>query len=247
VHPPVRYKEHEYIRVGTYKKKLKDHPEKERDLWALLSKTPFEKGIAQHGVSADHVLSLLDYPAYFELTGQPLPDNRLGILSRFADEKLITKENDDTYSITNLGAILFAKNIEDFDGLARKAVRVIVYRGTNRIATIREQVGRRGYASGFEGLIGFINNLLPQNEVIGQALRKEVPMYPEIAIRELVANAVIHQDFTLTGTGPMVEIFSDRIEITNPGTPLIDTQIPSAFSTPRPNHATKHWRPLCVG
>lgn len=48
-------------------------------------------------------------------------------------------------------------------------------------------------------------------------------MYPEIAIRELVANAIIHQDFNVTGAGPMVEIFSDRIEITNPGVPLIDT------------------------
>jgi len=49
-------------------------------------------------------------------------------------------------------------------------------------------------------------------------------MYPEVAIRELVANALIHQDFTVPGTGPMVEIFEDRIEITSPGLPLIDTQ-----------------------
>jgi ATP-dependent DNA helicase RecG len=41
-----------------------------------------------------------------------------------------------------------------------------------------------------------------------------------------VANALVHQDFTLTGTGPMVEIFDDRIEITNPGIPLMD---PSRF------------------
>jgi len=47
-------------------------------------------------------------------------------------------------------------------------------------------------------------------------------MYPEIAVRELVANALIHQDFFMTGTGPMFEIFTDRVEITNPGTPLID-------------------------
>jgi len=48
-------------------------------------------------------------------------------------------------------------------------------------------------------------------------------MYPEIAIRELVANALIHQDFNITGAGPMVEMFDDRMEITNPGVPLIDT------------------------
>src|SRR5260370_35045182 len=48
-------------------------------------------------------------------------------------------------------------------------------------------------------------------------------MYPEKAIRELVANALIHQAFAVTGAGPMVEIFADRLEITNPGEPLVDT------------------------
>ncbi len=85
-------------------------------------------------------------------------------------------------------------------------------------------MGAKGYASGFEGLVGYVNGLLPSNEVIGQALRRIVPMFPELAIRELVANALIHQDFFVTGAGPMIEIFNDRIEITNPGEPLVDTQ-----------------------
>jgi ATP-dependent DNA helicase RecG len=49
-------------------------------------------------------------------------------------------------------------------------------------------------------------------------------MYPEPAIRELVANALIHQDFSVTGNGLMIEIFSDRMEITNPGLPLVKTE-----------------------
>ena len=102
-------------------------------------------------------------------------------------------------------------------------MRVIRYKGVNRVETVKEKPGVKGYASGFEGLIGYINDQLPQNEVIGQALRKDVPMYPELAIRELVPNALIHQDFSITGTGPMVEIFDDRLEISNPGQPLIDT------------------------
>jgi predicted HTH transcriptional regulator len=40
-------------------------------------------------------------------------------------------------------------------------------------------------------------------------------MYPEIAIRELVANALIHQDLNEKGF-PMIEVFLDRIEISNP-------------------------------
>lgn len=102
-------------------------------------------------------------------------------------------------------------------------MRVIQYRGNNRLETLREQVGTKGYASGFEGMISFINSLLPANEVIGQALRETVTVFPELAVRELVANALIHQDFFITGAGPMVEIFENRIEISNPGEPLVDT------------------------
>ena len=58
----------------------------------------------------------------------------------------------------------------------------------------------------------------------GQALRRSVPAFPEIAIRELVANALIHQDSLASAAGPMVEIFPGRIEVTNPGEPLVDTQ-----------------------
>ncbi len=102
-------------------------------------------------------------------------------------------------------------------------MRVIVYEGPGRIKTLKEHVEPKGYAAGFEALLTFVNGLVPSNEIIGQALRKSVPMYPELAIRELVVNALIHQDFFVTGAGPMVEIFDDRIEITNPGEPLVAT------------------------
>jgi len=223
LHTPVRFQHISYIRVGSYKKSLKDYPEKERRLWSLFSEQSFEDGIAFSNATSDDVLALIDYPAYFENTGQSLPDNRVGILERLEKEKFIIPVKIGRYDISNLGAILFAKNISSFDRLARKALRVIIYDGDARIQTIREQDGVKGYALGFEGAISFINSQLPQNEQIGEALRKEVRMYPEIAIRELVANAIIHQDFSIRGTGPIVEIFSDRIEITNPGLPLIDT------------------------
>lgn len=224
VRHPVRFEGQEYIRVGSYKKKLKDFPEKERALWRIFDQTPFEDGVAAERVDADEVLRLLDYPAYFDLLEQPLPSDRDGILAALADDRLIRRGEAGGWNITNLGAILFSKRLEAFHALRRKAVRVIQYRGVGRIETLKEQVGSRGYACGFEGLIGYINALLPGNEVIGQALRRSVPMFPELAVRELVANALIHQDFFVTGAGPTVEIFDDRIEITNPGEPLVDTQ-----------------------
>lgn len=220
---PVQFKGVEFIRVGSYKKKLKDYPEKERELWRMLDSVPFEREIAAEELSAEKVLPLLDYPAYFDLLSLPLPEGREAILSALEADALITRGHGGLWNITHLGAVLFAKRLADFRTLARKAVRVVLYKGETRVETVREQEGSKGYAAGFDGLIGFITQLLPSNEVIGQALRKQVPMFPELAIRELVANALIHQNFHLTGTGPMVEIFSNRMEITNPGLPLVHT------------------------
>lgn len=223
VRHPVQFAGMEYVRIGSYKKKLKDFQEKERELWRILDAVPFELLTAAQRLSADETLALLDYPAYFDLLGRPLPNSRDAVLQALSEDHLIEREDGGTWGIRNLGAILFAKRLSDFGRLQRKAIRVIAYKGVNRVETLREQEGNRGYGAGFEGLIGFINGLLPSNEMIGQALRKTVPMYPELAIRELVANALIHQDLSITGSGPMVEIFSDRMEITNPGKPLVDT------------------------
>ena len=222
-HRPAQFRGEEFIRVGSYKKKLREFPEKARELWRLFETTPFEEQLAAERVGDDEVLKLLDYPAYFRLLELPLPDNRQGILDRLGSDRMIFVRDGDSYNISNLGAIMFAVDLQEFPRLQRKAIRVIEYQGKNRVETKREQIGRKGYANGFEGLIEYINQLLPENEIIVRALRKKVRMYPELAIRELVANAVIHQDFHRGGTGPMIEIFDDRMEITNPGKPLVDT------------------------
>ncbi len=172
---------------------------------------------------ADKVVQLLDTQSYFDLLHLPYPANRDAVLERFAGERLIEKK-DGLWTITNLGAILFAKKLEQFDLLVRKAPRVIVYEGTNKLKTKLDRPDTKGYAVGFQGLVEFINGLVPSNEVIEQALRREVKMFPEIAVRELVANALIHQDFTETGGSVMVEIYADRMEISNPGKPFIPTE-----------------------
>lgn len=233
-HAPVRFGSEEFIRIGSLKKKLKDYPAKEAELWASFSKAPFEGGIAKADVRSDDVLSLIDFSSAFDLLKITLPTNQKRILNRLVEEKLLVRKPGDAFDITNLGAVLFAKDLNRFDRIARKAIRIIKYKGSGRTETEREwrdSPARHGYAIAFDPAIAFINSLLPQNEPIGQAFRTEVRVYPETAIRELVANALIHQEFSVTGAGPMVEIFADRIEITNPGEPLVDTNTPASASS----------------
>ena len=207
---PTCFSNFDYIRVGSITRSLKDFPEKERKIWSKGSKHIFEKAIALQVDSAEDIIRLLDTQCYFDLLKIPYPSTRDAVIEKFIAEKFI-KATVNGYSITNLGAILFAKDINDFDSIKRKAVRVIQYDGNSKIKTIKEHESKLGYAAGFESLIKYTNDLLPSNEVIGTALRDTVTMYPEIAIRELVANAIIHQDFNEKGTSPMIEIFKDRI------------------------------------
>lgn len=223
---PVAFDDIAYVRIGSATPKLTDYPERHQKLITNLRPYVWEKGIAKQFVSADEVLALLDYPSYFRLTGQNLPDNKAGILERLNADQLIQTDVGSKWSITNLGAILFAIDLQVFDiAISRKAVRFIAYKGKNRATTVtHRQDGKKGYAVGLEGLVNYINGLLPVNEHIGEVFREPRPLFPEIAVRELIANALIHQDMTILGAGPQIELFEDRMEITNPGEPLIKTE-----------------------
>ncbi|MDD4494986.1 MAG: ATP-binding protein [Eubacteriales bacterium] len=220
----VMFEKVDFIRVGSYTKKLNDYSEIKAQLWDRLRNTHFEELVTKQHLHADEALQLLDYTTYFDIKKEPQPTSSEGILHYLLEESMVVKQDNGLYAITNLGAILFAKRLADFPNVVRKAMRVVQYKGTNKLDMVKEDTGGKGYASGFEGLVKYIEALLPTSEVIKTVLRETVTEYPILAIREAVANALIHQDFSLSGTGPVIEIFSNRIEITNPGIPLVDIQ-----------------------
>jgi len=52
---------------------------------------------------------------------------------------------------------------------------------------------------------------------IGGMRRQDIPEYPEVAIREVLVNVISHADYSLTGMHILIAIYSDRMEIQNPG------------------------------
>ena len=182
--------------------------------------------VARQFVAGDEVLDLLDHPSYFALVGKPVSAGRAAILAVLEGERLISRDVGGRWNILNLGAILFANDLGRFESrLARKAVRFVVYDGDGRAATVTHRRDfPRGYASGFTGLQTHINTLIPSPERREAAIREARPLFRPAAVRELTANALIHQDMTVTGAGPTVELFRNRIEITNPGAPLVEPE-----------------------
>jgi len=177
-HMPVAFKRERHIRVGSYLKPLREFPEKERRLWELISESHFEMDLCLEGIPGEDLLSsVLDYPACFQRTGQPLPAGTAGIMERLSAEKLIAPRGGGRFDVTNLAAILFARDLDSVPRLGRKALRIILYRGTNRVETIREWKGAQGYAAAYEAGIDWIQNQLPLNEEIRNAFRREEKTY----------------------------------------------------------------------
>lgn len=219
---PTAFKGIEYIRVGLYKKKLKDFPEKERKLWRIFDIRPYETMPAKQNVSDSTITELLDTGAFYTLMKLPVPRTRDGIIHDFQEYGFIKRMDNGHYVITNMGALLFAKDFRSFDYLDNKAIRVIRYKGSGRTNAIRDQFFRKGYAVCFDEIITYIMSMLPQEETIETALREEFIMFPEKAVREMLGNLIIHQDMTVRGQSLMVEIFDERIEVSNPGKLLVD-------------------------
>lgn len=165
----------------------------------------------------DEFTAKLSVAPIFKMLERPIPSDSEDTLAWMAAERFISREPAGGGYVNNLGAITAARKLADFPDLSRKAIRVVVYDGLNKASTRLEKEGTKGYAISFQGLIEYVMTLLPQSEVIEQALRKKRTIYPEIALREIIANALIHQDFSITGAGPLIEIFDDRIEVSSPG------------------------------
>ncbi|MBO0351572.1 putative DNA binding domain-containing protein [Phormidium pseudopriestleyi FRX01] len=179
---------------------------------------------AKSNASPDDVIALLDTQTYFELLKIPYPTSRDAVLERLQSQYLI-KQTVQGWTITNLSAILLAKKLDAFSpALARKAPRVVIYEGINKLQTRDDTTGIRGYAIGFDGLVDFVHSAAPQNRFIEEVVREEVKKFPKQALRELIANALVHQDFLVTGTSVMIEMYSDRIEVSNPGIPSIKVE-----------------------
>ncbi len=221
---PVEFDKTAYIRIGSATPRLSDYPEYHQNLINNLRSYMWEKAIAKPFITADEVLKSLEYPAYFKLTGQNLPANKEGILEILSADNLIKKDIGGHWNITNLGAILFADNLDNFDtSLSRKSIRFVAYDGDNRASAVKKRIdGIKGYAMAFSGVVSYINDLLPVNEHIGSTQRTPQLLFPEIAIREIIANALIHQDMTISGAGPLIELFNTRLEVTNPGKSLVN-------------------------
>lgn len=218
---PVRFKKEAFIRIDSVLKALADYPERERLLWLATASASFEDGIAIHHAKPAEIFDYLYAQELLSLLGIR-PGTPAAIIDQLGKLELIRDNRQGGFDVTNLFALLAARNLSKIPSVATKAPRVIEYKRTKKIDAVGDITGQLGYAIGFSRLLQHVMTRMPHEEVMVNGVRQDKYPIPEIAARELIANALMHQDFTQPGA-PVIEVFKDKVQITNSGIPLIDT------------------------
>lgn len=218
---PVSFDKACYIREGSSTTRLLAGSAKEAELWRRLQSIDFEDQAAAEDLSDSEVLEQLDVAKYYELLGVRKPASAEAVLDTLAEQGMIRLQDNGRYSITNLGALLIANSLTAYPSLRKRPVRVVRYAGKGNFEVLSDETFDKGYAAALSETAKYVMSQLPAEEEVDGAFRRVVYPYPQRAIRELLANAVIHQDISDTTAGPLVSLYENRIVFSNPGTSLI--------------------------
>lgn len=218
---PVTFDKAPYIREGSSTTRLQPGSSKERELWQRLGAVRFEAQDAERDVLLEELPDYLDIEAFFSLMDLRRPSELERAVRTLIEQGLVHAQDNGRYAVTNLGALLVGTRLSAFAGLRKRALRVISYDGAGNFGILDDQVFDKGYALALPEAERHIMSTVPSTEVVDGAFRRVRKEYPQQAVREMLSNAVIHQDLSDTTAGPLVGIYSNRIEFSNPGTTLI--------------------------
>ncbi len=183
-----------------------------------------ERSIVASALSGPEVLELLNAESYLRLSRMEIADNKEEQL-RYLEKLGLIKKAGSTYQIPLFSVYLLARNLSDFNRLAGKRVRIVSYGGNDNLApVVFDKEFKEGIVEAFKSIYRELNGLIPRRERIDlESGRRLVELsIPQAVVRELLSNAFAHQDLSSEGDGIVIEVFKNRVEITNSGLPVLD-------------------------
>lgn len=178
----------------------------------------------------DNWMNYFDFTELLKRTKFDSPDSGRLYEHLFNNKLLIRVEQ--KYIPTNLAVITCAKDFSLLPSYERYAVRIIEYTNTTKMQTKKDLTMQSGVSVSLDLIVQKIAEILPHSEIIQNATKLNMSVIPLIAIRELIINAIMHRDFSKTNSFITIEIYSDRIEITNPGGLLPEISIDRLIDHP---------------
>lgn len=205
-----------YIREGNTNRRITDN--EFRTYVATSKEFQFDLSEAKNTTQSD-----LSEPKILNLLKKRELDVKRGADARIDNNLLqnlgIASKFDGEFKPTTGGYLIFAQDLpQERNPYERYLVRCVRYSGNNVANEIIDSADIKGTLDvQIDDSYRFVlKNIRKTAEIIGTK-RVEKFEYPEAAIRELIANAIIHRDYKIIETYAQVKIFDDRIEIVNPG------------------------------
>ncbi len=124
-------------------------------------------------------------------------------------------KGNDVKKFTNAGILFFADNPADY--IPHSTVVCALYKGVEKVTIIDRKEFTRDIITNIEDVVVFLKQHLNLSYQITGLRRVELLEIPEVVLREAIVNAVCHRDYFEKGARVMVELFDDRLEISNPG------------------------------
>ena len=166
------------------------------------------------------------------------------VYQNFSYDEIVHKQRfaDANNKATLLGLLAFSKDLALQEVIAPTInIAVTQYPGTTKVDSLdlnqtysddREFNG--DILTQYINTLDFVKSRLPITGIISNGIRTDYYVIPEVALREAIANAIVHRDYSVTSSRIQIDIYSDRIEITNPGRSLVPIdQLETAQSATR--------------
>jgi ATP-dependent DNA helicase RecG len=209
-----------YVRQGPNSQKITSL-EQMRDFFQQSDRIYFDEGLCYDF----HAASDLDELFFEEFR----IDSRLS--SAVSREQIIKnlKLSSPDNIFKNGGVLFFGKNPENY--FEKAVIRCVAFDGIDKQHIIDDKVFGGALMRQYQQAMQWLKQKLNVRYLIeGGGPRKEIWEIPELAFKEAIINALSHRDYYDKGARTTIELFADRVEITNPGG-LVSAISPHEFGT----------------
>ena len=201
-HIPIKFKGEAFIRIGTYKKKLKDYPEKERKIWHKKEKEDWSKGVCE-GATLDD----LDPVAIARARDNYKRKNpaKAAEVDTWDDATFLNKAKIAIQGkITRTAIILLGKDESEHYLSPSVAWISWILKDEHNVEKDYDHF-RPPFLLNIEEVYAKIRNLKYRYLLDNTLFPAEVAKYEPYVIREALNNCIAHQDYELGGRITVVE------------------------------------------
>ena len=129
----------------------------------------------------------------------------------------VVREFDGAFRPTLYGLLIFGKKPQSHRQTGGFFIQCTAYLGTDRSTDVIG--GENGEGRLYQQVLSAISwvKTLGWTEDYSKLIREDRPLIPEMALREALVNAVVHRDYSITGSSVILDVFKDRVVVTSPG------------------------------